>query len=92
MTVEASRAALAAGATDVVLFTDPDNPTSNALYQRIGYVHIADFAGYKFSPHRVARHDGQASAISKETTVPPKRLGPEYQEAAMESTRSRPRP
>jgi hypothetical protein len=54
VTVEASRAALAAGATDVVLFTDPDNPTSNALYQRLGYVRIADFAGYKFSygaPH-----------------------------------------
>ncbi|MGW2410455.1 GNAT family N-acetyltransferase [Streptomyces sp. NPDC001739] len=49
VTVEASRAALAAGATDVVLFTDPNNPTSNALYQRIGYVHVADFAGYKFS-------------------------------------------
>ncbi|MFE2600347.1 GNAT family N-acetyltransferase [Streptomyces sp. NPDC059396] len=49
VTAEASRAALAAGATDVVLFTDPDNPTSNALYQRIGYVHVADFAGYKFS-------------------------------------------
>ncbi|MFE4716642.1 GNAT family N-acetyltransferase [Streptomyces sp. NPDC056728] len=49
VTVEASRAALAAGATDVVLFTDPDNPTSNALYQRIGYVPVADFAGYKFS-------------------------------------------
>lgn len=50
VTAEASRAALAAGATDVVLFTDPDNPTSNALYQRIGYVHVADFAG-----HRLAR-------------------------------------
>ncbi|MEU5398016.1 GNAT family N-acetyltransferase [Streptomyces sp. NPDC005963] len=49
VTVEASRAALAAGATEVVLFTDPGNPTSNALYQRIGYVHIGDFAGYKFS-------------------------------------------
>ncbi|MFI1422311.1 GNAT family N-acetyltransferase [Streptomyces sp. NPDC020731] len=49
VTVEVSRAALAAGATDVVLFTDPDNPTSNALYQRIGYVHVADFAGYEFS-------------------------------------------
>ncbi|WP_328494839.1 GNAT family N-acetyltransferase [Streptomyces sp. NBC_00414] len=49
VTVEASRAALAAGATDVVLFTDPDNPTSNALYQRIGYAHVADFAGYRFS-------------------------------------------
>ncbi|MFD5310509.1 GNAT family N-acetyltransferase [Streptomyces ardesiacus] len=49
VTAEASRAALAAGATDVVLFTDPDNPTSNALYQRMGYVHVADFAGYRFS-------------------------------------------
>lgn len=49
MTVEVSRAALTAGATDVVLFADPANPTSNALYQRIGYVHVADFAGYKFS-------------------------------------------
>ncbi|MEU9186112.1 GNAT family N-acetyltransferase [Streptomyces sp. NPDC048484] len=49
VTVEASRAALTAGATDVVLFTDPDNPTSNALYQRIGYVHVADFTGYRFS-------------------------------------------
>ena len=49
VTVAVSRAALAAGATDVVLFTDPDNRTSNALYQRIGYVRIADFAGYRFS-------------------------------------------
>ncbi|MEW2287490.1 GNAT family N-acetyltransferase [Streptomyces sp. NPDC047841] len=49
VTAEVSRAALAAGATDVVLFTDPDNPTSNALYQRIGYVRIADFAGYRFN-------------------------------------------
>ncbi|MFF3203935.1 GNAT family N-acetyltransferase [Streptomyces sp. NPDC002962] len=49
VTVEVSLAASAAGATDVVLFTDPDNPTSNALYQRIGYVHVADFTGYKFS-------------------------------------------
>ncbi|MFC8390454.1 GNAT family N-acetyltransferase [Streptomyces sp. NPDC057238] len=49
VTVEVSRAALASGATDVVLFTDPANPTSNALYQRIGYVHVADFAGYGFS-------------------------------------------
>ncbi|KES03747.1 acetyltransferase [Streptomyces toyocaensis] len=52
VTAEVSRAALAAGATDVVLFTDPANPTSNALYQRIGYVHLADFAGYRFSYRR----------------------------------------
>ncbi|MEV7322244.1 GNAT family N-acetyltransferase [Streptomyces sp. NPDC093970] len=49
VTVEASRAALAAGATDVVLFTDPANRTSNALYQRIGYVRLADFVGHRFS-------------------------------------------
>ncbi|BCL30609.1 GNAT family N-acetyltransferase [Streptomyces aurantiacus] len=49
VTVEVSRAALTSGATDVVLFTAPDNPTSNALYQRIGYAHIADFTGYRFS-------------------------------------------
>lgn len=49
VTVEVSRAALDAGATDVVLFTDPANVTSNALYQRIGYVPIAGFSGYDFS-------------------------------------------
>lgn len=49
LTAEVSRAALAAGATDVVLFADPANPTSSALYQRIGYVPVADFAAYDFS-------------------------------------------
>ncbi|MDQ0988907.1 GNAT family N-acetyltransferase [Streptomyces sp. V3I7] len=49
VTVEVSRVALAAGATDVVLFADPANPTSNALYQRIGYVPLAEFGGYKFT-------------------------------------------
>ncbi|WP_129843729.1 GNAT family N-acetyltransferase [Streptomyces sp. RFCAC02] len=52
VTVEVSRAALAAGATDVVLFTDPGNATSNALYRRIGYVPLGEFVGYAFS------HDG----------------------------------
>ena len=49
MTVEVSRAALSAGARDVVLYADPANPTSNALYQRIGYARVADFTGYDFS-------------------------------------------
>ncbi|MFE0377675.1 GNAT family N-acetyltransferase [Streptomyces inhibens] len=49
VTVEVSRAALAAGATDVVLYADPANPTSNALYQRIGYVPVTDCAVYDFS-------------------------------------------
>lgn len=48
LTAEVSRAALAAGATDVVLFADPANPTSTALYRRIGYVPVADFAAYAF--------------------------------------------
>ena len=48
VTVEASRTAQAAGATDVVLFADPANPTSSALYHRIGYVPVTDFTGYEF--------------------------------------------
>ncbi|MFC5956665.1 GNAT family N-acetyltransferase [Streptomyces pratens] len=46
---EVSRAALAAGARDVVLFADLANPTSNALYQRLGYRTLTDWAAYDFS-------------------------------------------
>ncbi|MGW0612802.1 GNAT family N-acetyltransferase [Streptomyces sp. NPDC002788] len=49
VTAEVSRAALAAGAEEVVLFTDLANPTSNGLYQRIGYRPVADFTVYDFS-------------------------------------------
>lgn len=49
VTAEVSRAALAAGASDVVLFADLSNPTSNALYQRLGYRPLADWAVYDFS-------------------------------------------
>jgi predicted GNAT family acetyltransferase len=49
VTAEVSRAALAAGAAEVLLFTDLANPTSNALYQRIGYRAVADFAVYDFT-------------------------------------------
>lgn len=48
VTTEASRAALDAGAKEVLLFADLANPTSNALYQRIGYVPVTDFAVYDF--------------------------------------------
>ena len=41
-TAVATRAALSAGAADVVLNTDLANPTSNALYQRLGYRPIED--------------------------------------------------
>ncbi|KIF75303.1 acetyltransferase [Streptomyces sp. 150FB] len=49
VTVEVSRAALAAGAKEVVLYADPANPTSNALYRRIGYLPLSDWAVYDFS-------------------------------------------
>ncbi|WP_105975220.1 GNAT family N-acetyltransferase [Streptomyces geranii] len=48
-TAEVTRAALAAGATDVVLYTDPNNPTSNALYQRLGYQLLTDWGVYVFT-------------------------------------------
>lgn len=41
-TAAVSQAALDAGAADVVLYTDLANPTSNALYQRIGYRPVED--------------------------------------------------
>ena len=37
MTAEATAAALAAGAEHVALYTDLANPTSNSIYQAIGY-------------------------------------------------------
>ncbi|WP_033321961.1 GNAT family N-acetyltransferase [Streptomyces yerevanensis] len=47
-TAAVSRAALSAGADEVLLFTDLANPTSNALYQRIGYRPVRDFATHTF--------------------------------------------
>lgn len=49
VTAEASRAARASGAREVLLFTDLANPTSNGLYQRIGYRPVADFAVHRFT-------------------------------------------
>ncbi|MEU6660571.1 GNAT family N-acetyltransferase [Streptomyces sp. NPDC046821] len=49
VTAEVSQAALAAGAREVLLFTDLANPTSNALYQRIGYRPVRDFDVYAFT-------------------------------------------
>ncbi|MEV7687318.1 GNAT family N-acetyltransferase [Streptomyces bungoensis] len=49
VTAEVSRAALAAGAHDVVLFADLSNPASNALYQRLGYRRLTDWAVHEFS-------------------------------------------
>ncbi|MET9569564.1 GNAT family N-acetyltransferase [Streptomyces virginiae] len=44
VTHAASGAAYAAGASEVVLFTDLANPTSNGLYLRLGYVPVEDRA------------------------------------------------
>ncbi|MEU8887502.1 GNAT family N-acetyltransferase [Streptomyces sp. NPDC048442] len=42
VTAAMSGAALTAGAPDVLLFTDLANPTSNGIYQRIGYRPVMD--------------------------------------------------
>ncbi|MGW2647029.1 GNAT family N-acetyltransferase [Streptomyces sp. NPDC001393] len=47
-TAEVSRAARESGAAEILLFTDLANPTSNGLYQRIGYRPVADFATWTF--------------------------------------------
>lgn len=48
-TAAVSQEALDAGAEEVLLFTDLTNPTSNALYQRIGYRPIADRVVIRFT-------------------------------------------
>ncbi len=49
-TVAVSQAALDAGVADVVLYTDLANPTSNALYQRLGYRPVEDRLVLSFGP------------------------------------------
>jgi predicted GNAT family acetyltransferase len=47
-TAAVTQAALDAGVSHVVLFTDLANPTSNALYQRLGYTPIEDCRTVEF--------------------------------------------
>ncbi|MGY3335999.1 RimJ/RimL family protein N-acetyltransferase [Streptomyces filamentosus] len=49
VTASITRAALASGAPQVVLFTDLANPTSNALYRRLGYRPVTDHLGIRFT-------------------------------------------
>jgi RimJ/RimL family protein N-acetyltransferase len=44
-----THAAQAAGARDVLLHTDLSNPTSNAIYQRLGYRPVHDVTEYEFT-------------------------------------------
>jgi uncharacterized protein len=49
LTALVSQAALAAGRTFCFLYTDAANPTSNAIYERIGYRKIAEAAAIAFA-------------------------------------------
>ncbi|MDN5748807.1 MAG: GNAT family N-acetyltransferase [Pseudonocardia sp.] len=51
VTAAATAWACAAGARDVVLFTDLTNPVSNAIYPRIGYRPVLDALELRFTPH-----------------------------------------
>jgi predicted GNAT family acetyltransferase len=50
VTAAVAEAALAAGTPTVVLYTDQSNPTSNALYQRLGFQPVADQVLIGFGP------------------------------------------
>jgi RimJ/RimL family protein N-acetyltransferase len=50
VTAAVSQAALAAGTPTVVLYTDQSNPTSNALYQRLGFQPVSDQVLIGFGP------------------------------------------
>jgi predicted GNAT family acetyltransferase len=49
-TAAVTLAALDAGAREVVLYTDLANPTSNALYERLGYAPVEDRVVLSFRP------------------------------------------
>ncbi len=57
VTTAISRAALDAGAAAVVLFTDLANPTSNALYQRLGYRPVTDRVVLDLAPGDTRQRD-----------------------------------
>jgi RimJ/RimL family protein N-acetyltransferase len=48
VTTAVCRTALDGGADEIVLFTDLANPTSNALYQRLGFLAVGDLVGLTF--------------------------------------------
>jgi predicted GNAT family acetyltransferase len=48
-TAAVSQTILDGGAQFCTLFTDLSNPTSNGIYQRIGYRPVCDYTEYTFS-------------------------------------------
>jgi RimJ/RimL family protein N-acetyltransferase len=59
VTTALSQAALDAGAAEVVLYTDLANPTSNALYERLGYRPVEDRTQLSFAPPPGRRRPGR---------------------------------
>jgi RimJ/RimL family protein N-acetyltransferase len=59
-TAEATRLARSRGAEEMALFTDLTNPTSNAIYQRIGYRPVHDRAELRFDADATHGTDGGA--------------------------------
>jgi predicted GNAT family acetyltransferase len=49
VTAAVTQAALDDGADGVLLFTDQANPTSNTLYQRLGFRPLADWSVHVFT-------------------------------------------
>lgn len=50
VTAQASRRMVEAGVTELLLFTDLANPTSNSVYQRLGYRVVEDHLVLTFTP------------------------------------------
>jgi hypothetical protein len=52
LVAEVSRAMLARGYRLTNLFTDLSNPTSNKIYQEVGYKPVCDYRQYRFQKSR----------------------------------------
>lgn len=52
LTFEVTSQALDAGATDVLLFTDAANPTSNSIYRQVGFQPIEEHVTFSFGSAR----------------------------------------
>jgi len=57
VTAAVSQAAKDAGVAEVLLYTDLANPTSNALYQRLGYRPVSDGVELHFRPAAARREE-----------------------------------
>ncbi|SNX61962.1 predicted GNAT family acetyltransferase [Streptomyces sp. TLI_55] len=69
VTVAVGRTVRAAGAEEVLLFADLANPTSNGVYQRVGYRGVADFAVYDFTGPQQPQPQGQSSSRAQPSSV-----------------------